>query len=80
MTDIQPMQDGSQNARNGAAPGDDPQNRDSLQQQARHETSKAEGERSSFQDENGENAGIDRQGSRQDDPQQDPRSQGPEQV
>lgn len=38
MTDTRPTQD------NNAGPDDDPQDHDSLQQQARRETSKAEGE------------------------------------
>lgn len=38
MTDTRPSQD------NNAGPNDDPQDHDSLQQQARRETSKAEGE------------------------------------
>ena len=38
MTDTRPTQD------NNAGPDDDPQDHDSLQQQARRKTSKAEGE------------------------------------
>ncbi|HBY42564.1 hypothetical protein [Brevundimonas sp.] len=41
MTDTRPKT-GTQD--NNAGPNDDPQDQDSLQKQARHETSKAEGE------------------------------------
>lgn len=81
MTDTQPIQDGAQNNQaNDAGASDDPQNRDSLQQQARKETSKAEGERSSFQDENGDQTDVSPEGSTQGDPAETTRGQGQDQA
>lgn len=74
MTDTQPIQDGSQGMAGEAQTGDESQGRDSLQEQARRETSKAEGEDRSF-GAAGDQAQKETGDAMQDDPNQD-RSQG----
>lgn len=71
MTDTQPIQNGSQGGTDEAQANADPQDRDSLQQQARRETAKAEGEDRSFDDAPGDQTRMETENATRDDPQQD---------
>ena len=75
MTDTRPKTGAQENK---AGPNDDPQDMDSLQKQARHETSKAEGEDRTFDNDDGGRTSIKPSDPPQGDPQENQRGVGQE--
>jgi len=63
-----------------ADPNDDPQDQDSLQKQARDETSKAEGENRSFDNDDGGRTTVKPSEPPQGDPQENQRGVGQERI
>lgn len=75
MTDTRPKTGAQVNS---AGPNDDPQDQDSLQKQARHETSKAEGEDRTFDNDDGGRTTVKPPEPSQGDPQETQRGVGQE--
>jgi len=75
MTDTRPKSGAQDNL---PGPNDDPQDKDSLQKQARRETSMAEGEDRTFDNDDGGRTSVEPSESPQGDPQENQRGLGQE--